>query len=95
MEGAANDYELRAVAAAGAETEWRRMKARLMLTSGLKTDSSREAYAIFHAGEALENRNIAEALRDAQAEVCRVRRSTIESLRTLAASQRAAETGRG
>lgn len=95
METAAEDYERRAVAAASAETEYKRAKARLMLTSGHKTDAMREAYAVHHAGDLFEARNIAEALKDSQAERCRVARSTTEALRTLAASQRASETGRG
>lgn len=95
MEQAAEDYAARSIVAAEAETVYRRAKAKEMLLAPAKTDAMREAHAIHKAGDLLAERNLTAAMKDSQAEACRVRRLSIEALRTIAVNARAAETGRG
>lgn len=95
MEAAAEEYERRALDAAAAETAYRVARAKETLMCALKTDAQREAHAIHRHADLLGERNRTEALRDAQAEVCRVRRSEIEALRTICVNARTAESGRG
>ena len=61
MEDVAVQYAEAVKDAAMASTDYRREKARLMLTSGHRTDAMREAYAIHNAGELLEARDMTRA----------------------------------
>ena len=87
--------EERSVIAARAEAAYRVGKARAMLGSQHKVVAMKEAAATVETADQLHERNIAVAMRDTAQEAMRVRRSELEALRTLAASSRAAETGRG
>jgi hypothetical protein len=95
LESNTEDLHDRSVSAAIAERDYRVRKAQALLRSGQKTGPQREADAIIQSQDELLNRNISVALRDAAQDAIRTRRSELEALRTLAASARTVETGRG
>lgn len=94
LETAAEDLADKALAAAAAESAYRRAHARAVLTSGHKTDSLRQAQGVNACGPQLEARDRTAAEVVGAAELCRVRRTQVEAVRSILASARAAEYGK-
>lgn len=95
LEDDVEELERRNIAAAIATTEYRVRKAQMTLRSERKTVVLKEAAATEATADELLARELTIALRDSAQEAIRVRRGELEALRTIAASARAVETGRG
>lgn len=95
LEDDVDELEQRNLSSAIAEAEYRTRKAQAMLRATEKTAGLKESRAIVDTAGELKVRNIAVALRDSAQEAIRMRRGELEALRTIAASTRTVETGRG
>lgn len=83
------------MAAAKAEYAYRSAHAREYTLCGEKTNDAKERYAVNATKALLKERRDAEAKVGPAEELCRTRRAQLEGLRSLIASARAAEYGRG
>lgn len=90
LEAAAEMLERRHIIAGLAEGRYRDRLAERTLNSRRKTATERQTEGLHHSAVALKARYCAEGLRDALADQIRTERATLDVLRTLAASARAA-----
>ena len=88
LEEATDDLRELSVDASKKEVEYKRQYARAILQAIGGTVSDREAKAVLETHEALQDRRIAEALRDSCQERCRTLRANISAVQTMAANLR-------
>lgn len=94
-EEAAEELASAAIMARRSEADYRIAYAREFTLCGHKTGDMKTQHALNANRDLFKVRKDYEAMEVAAAELCRTRRAELEGLRTLAASARAAETGRG